>query len=381
MHATPSTPDPLAHARSPRQIVLCVGPGGVGKTTTAATLALAAAARGRRVLVVTIDPSRRLAQALGFESGSARPGDELVVDSPELRGGGGSLHALLLDGRVVFDRLVRAYAPSPAAARAILDNPIYQATTEGLGGALEYAAIAQLQLLHAEGRYDLIVLDTPPTANALDFLAAPERIHELVQNPAIRLLTGGGKLGGKLLGIGNGLVLRTLSTIGGGDFLQDLGAFLRDFAEVLEAYRSRAGDFQALLTSPVTGVILTTVTSPFSVREALRFLGVLRERALRLDGVVLNRIMPPSPPLPAAALLRPALAAQLPGEAVEPALLALADAYAGLRAEGEQSLAAAQTIAEAYPELPIWALPRREPPPTGLLELHELGRLFVAMRA
>lgn len=380
MHATPSTPDPLAHARARRRIVLCVGPGGVGKTTTAATLALAAARRGQRVLVVTIDPSRRLGQALGFESGSARPGDELEVESPEVKAAGGSLTALLLDGRVVFDRLVRAYAPTPAAAQAILKNPIYQATTESLGGALEYAAIAQLQLLYAERRHDLIVLDTPPTANALDFLAAPERIHELVQNPAVRILTGGGKLGGKLLGIGNGIVLKTLATIGGGDFIADLGAFLRDFAEVLEAYRSRAGDFQQLLASPDTGVILTTSASPFSVREALHFITVLRERDLRVDGVILNRILPPFPPMPAAEILRPALAEQLDPTVLAPTIDAMAAAYAGLRAEGEQSLAAAQAIASAFPDLAIWALPRREPPPTGLADLAQLGQLFIQMR-
>ncbi|MEZ4382688.1 MAG: ArsA-related P-loop ATPase [Nannocystaceae bacterium] len=376
MPAIPSTPDPLARAQ-PRSIVLCVGPGGVGKTTTAATLALQAACRGQKVLVVTIDPSRRLGQALGFENAPA--GTELAVDSPDLEGTGGSLHALLLDGRVVFDRLVAAYAPSQATAQAIVQNPIYRATTENLGGALEYAAIAQLQLLHAERRYDLIVLDTPPTANALDFLVAPERIQELVNNPATRLLTGGGRLGSRILGIGNGIVIKTLSTIGGGDFVRDLGEFLRDFSEVLEAYRNRAGDFQELLASPAAGVILTTSASPFSVREAVNFLGVLRGRGLRLDGVVLNRVLPPFAPLPALDLLRPPLERQL-GDAVDPALERIVAAYAGLRAEGEHSLAAVRLIREAFPELPIWALPRQEPPPTALRDLHRLGGQFVAMR-
>ena len=352
MPAIPSTPDPLARAQ-PRSIVLCVGPGGVGKTTTAATLALQAACRGQKVLVVTIDPSRRLGQALGFENAPA--GTELAVDSPDLEGTGGSLHALLLDGRVVFDRLVAAYAPSEETAAAIVKNPIYRATTENLGGALEYAAIAQLQLLHAEGRYDLIVLDTPPTANALDFLVAPERIQELVNNPATRLLTGGGRLGSRILGIGNGIVIKTLSTIGGGDFVRDLGEFLRDFSEVLEAYRNRAGDFQELLASPAAGVILTTSASPFSVREAVHFLGVLRGRGLRVDGVILNRVLPPFAPLPALELLRPPLARQL-GDQADAALERIVAAYAGLRAEGEHSLAAVRVIHEAYADLPIWAL-------------------------
>ncbi|MCA9635325.1 MAG: hypothetical protein KC420_04755, partial [Myxococcales bacterium] len=206
------------------------------------------------------------------------------------------------------------------------------------------------------------------------------RIGELVNNPATRLLTGGGKRGSKILGIGNGIVLKTLAKIGGGDFLTDLGAFLRDFSEVLEAYRSRAGDFSELLTSADCGVILTTSASPFSVREALQFLGVLVERGLRVDGVILNRVLPPFAPLPASELLRPALVHQLGEAACEPALARITRAYAGLRAEGERGLEAVRAIAQAFPDLRIWALPREEPPPTSLDDLHRLGQLFVALR-
>ncbi|MGB1016473.1 MAG: ArsA family ATPase, partial [Nannocystaceae bacterium] len=260
-------------------------------------MALAAARGGRRVLVVTIDPSRRLAQALGF-AGSVQPGVELPVQTPALANTKGSLHALLLDGQVVFDRLVAAYATDAAQAKRIVHNPLYKTMTEHLGGALEYAAIAQLRLLHREGRYDLIVLDTPPTANALDFLQAPERIQELVTNPAIRLLTGTGKLGSRLLGVGNGLVLKVLAAMGGGEFVRDLGIFLRDFSVVLDQFHRQAGDFQALLTSETTGAFLVTSAATFSVREAVAFLGVLHERSLRVDGVVLNRVTPPFEPFP-----------------------------------------------------------------------------------
>ena len=177
-----STTDPLAFAAA-RRVVLCVGPGGVGKTTCAAALALGSAQRGRRVLVVTIDPSRRLAQALGFHStGAGTPiegGTPVAVELPpnQAPGGrpGGSLHALWLATEQVFAELVRTYAETPAAADAILHNPIYKAMAANLGGALEYAAMAKLQLLHAARSYDLIVLDTPPTANAIDFLTARDR--------------------------------------------------------------------------------------------------------------------------------------------------------------------------------------------------------------
>lgn len=371
---TEKTPgsDPLSVA-APRRVVLCVGPGGVGKTTCAAALALSAARRGKKVLVVTIDPSRRLAQALGQDRAVA--GTELPVPLPG--GGGGSLHSLLLATEVVFDRIVRAYAASPAAAQQITANPIYRAVAENLGGALEYAAMAQLQILHAEGRYDLIVLDTPPTANAIDFLSAPERIHELATNPATRLLTGGGKLGARLLGVGNGLVLKALSAIGGGEFIAELGAFLRDFAGVIGAFQQRAGDFLSLLTSRDTGVVLATSASPFSVREALDFLRVLHDRGLRVDSVVLNRVLPPFPQAPSREALRAALAEQVEPAVLEDSLVRVESAYAGLRTQGEQSVAAGQSLSRAYPQIPLWLLPLRDPAPTSVEDLAELVAQFV----
>ena len=379
-----STTDPLAFAAA-RRVVLCVGPGGVGKTTCAAALALGSAQRGRRVLVVTIDPSRRLAQALGFHStGAGTPiegGTPVAVELPpnQAPGGrpGGSLHALWLATEQVFAELVRTYAETPAAADAILHNPIYKAMAANLGGALEYAAMAKLQLLHAARSYDLIVLDTPPTANAIDFLTAPERIHELASNPAARLLTGGGRLGARLLGIGNSLVLRTLSSLAGSSFITELGAFLRDFSGVLAAFQARAGDFQSLLRSPDTGVVLATSASPFSVREALDFLAVLHERGLRVDSVVLNRVLPPFPPAPPLAAISAALAGQLAEPVLSDSVARLAATYAGLVAQGQQSLDARAALARAYPKLPLWLLPQREPPPTSLADLHELVTLFV----
>ena len=379
MPPTLSTTDPLAFAAA-RRVVLCVGPGGVGKTTCAAALALGSAQRGRRVLVVTIDPSRRLAQALGFHS-AVDGGKPQFVPLPGGDAGGGSLHALWLASEPVFAELVRAYAATPQAAADILRNPIYKAMAENLGGALEYAAMAKLQLLHAARQYDLIVLDTPPTANAIEFLSAPERVHELATNPAARLLTGGGKLGARLLGIGNSLVLRTLSTLAGSGFITELGAFLRDFSTVLAAFQARAGDFQSLLTSPDTGVVLATSASPFSVREALDFLAVLTERGLRVDSVVLNRVLPPFPPAPPAPALRAALASQLsPGtdsDVLEDSLARILAAYEGLGAQGQQAVQARAALVGAYPRLPLWLLPQREPPPTSLSDLQDLVAQFV----
>ena len=383
MPSTLSTTDPLAFAAA-RRVVLCVGPGGVGKTTCAAALALASARRGRKVLVVTIDPSRRLAQALGFPSEAAAIAGTGTVAAglPQpvaLPGGAGegSLDALWLATEQVFAELVRTYADTPAAAEAILRNPIYTAMARNLGGALEYAAMAKLQMLHAARSYDLIVLDTPPTANAIEFLSAPERVHELATNPAARLLTGGTRLGARLLGIGNSLVLRTLSTIAGSNFLTELGAFLRDFSTVLAAFQDRAGDFQSLLTSPDTGVVLATSASPFSVREALDFLAVLQTRGLRVDSVVLNRVLPPFPPPPPTDALRAAIAAAVPEAVLEDSLARIAAAYAGLGAQGQQAVQARAALAQRHPNLPLWLLPQREPPPTSLTDLQELVAQFV----
>ncbi len=241
--------------------------------------------------------------------------------------------------------------------------------------------MAKLQLLHAARQYDLIVLDTPPTANAIEFLSAPERVHELATNPAARLLTGGGKLGARLLGIGNSLVLRTLSTLAGSSFITELGAFLRDFSTVLAAFQARAGDFQSLLTSHDTGVVLATSASPFSVREALDFLAVLHERGLRVDSVVLNRVLPPFPPAPPEPALRAALATQMSAgtdEAVlEDSLSRVIAAYAGLGAQGQQAVQARAALVGAYPRLPLWLLPQREPPPSSLSDLQDLVAQFV----
>ena len=233
--------------------------------------------------------------------------------------------------------------------------------------------MAQLRLLHDERRYDLIVLDTPPTANALEFLAAPDRVQELVTNPAIRLLTGTGSIGARVLGIGNKVVLKALGAVGGGRFIEELGAFLREFSVVLGAFRDRAGDFQELLSSPATGVILTTSASQFSVREALAFLEVLRQRHLRIDAVVLNRMIPAFPDPPAA----DAIASAVPGAEDPGAVAALLSSYRGIQIQGRRSLQAVESLASAYPKIPVWALPRREPPPNSLAELSQLAGQFI----
>jgi anion-transporting ArsA/GET3 family ATPase len=255
----------------------------------------------------------------------------------------------------------------------MLENPIYRATVTHLGGALEYAATAQVHLLHAEHDYDLVILDTPPTANAIDFLDAPEQIVEVASNPAARFLAGSGRVGMRFLGLASGVMLRAFEAIGGGRLVGDLGRFLADFGEILAEFQRRAGHVADLLVSPKTGVVLATAATDFSVREALAFLEVLRDRGLRVDGVVLNRVDPPLPPAPPPELLRPALRAQLgvaPADAILPDLVAI---YADVRRQSERAREVQRELERRVPDVPVCTLPRIDPPPTTLAELLEMG--------
>lgn len=346
-----------------RRLVLCVGPGGVGKTTCAAALGLHAAGLGRKVVVVTIDPSRRLAQALGFEANS--PG-ELV---PVVREPGIHLDALALDGAKVFDSIVRGNASSPESAERILSSRMYQATARRLSGALEFAAMARVQMLVDAGEHDLIILDTPPTANAIDFLEAPSRVRELINNPGARLIAGTGRLGARILGMGSSMLSKTLERIAGGQFLGDVGAFLREFAEVLEEFHRRGGNFEQLLRSRATGVLLVTTASSFSVREAEEFLSQLAEYGLRIDAVVLNRIDPELPEPPARERLEAVLDAQARAE-----IERIWTAYAGARALGERTRRSIEAINSSRAGLRVFAASRHRDPPDTLPELRRLGR-------
>jgi anion-transporting ArsA/GET3 family ATPase len=353
-----------------RRVLLCMGPGGVGKTTVAAALGLAAARQGRRVVVVTIDPSRRLAQALGLDP---EQGHELGSVVPVRAPGGIGLDCLMLDTQRVFDEIVRVYSRDAAAAQAMLGNPIYQATAQHLGGALEYAATARVHMLHAEGRYDLIVLDTPPTANALDFLDAPVRIQELMSNPAARFLAGTGRLGIKLMGLGGGVLLKTFEAMGGGTFIAELGGFLKEFGAVLGEFQRRAGDLAELLRSVETGAVLATAATDFSAREAEAFIDVIVERGMRVDGIVLNRVLPTLSPLPPPAALRAAVAGEVGEAGADAAVEAVAAAYQGARVQSERAHRIWTHLRERYPAVPVALLARRDPPPAELHELVEMG--------
>jgi len=276
------------------RILICVGSGGVGKTTTAATLALAAARRGKRTLVLTIDPARRLANSLGL----AELGHEVQQVDPALvretaPSQTGELHAMMLDQKKAFDAMVARHAKDPTAVRRILENPVYAQISGSLAGALEYAAMTQLHEFDRTGNWDLIVVDTPPTAHALDFLDAPRKLGEAIDSPAIewfRRLQGHGGSRWSLVGKTGAFVLKRLAKFVGSKFIDDLGVFFTEFNDILGGFRQRAEETFALLREPRVGFVLVASPEPMAVREALAFHERLIQAGMPFVGFVVNKV-------------------------------------------------------------------------------------------
>ena len=283
-----------------RKILVCVGSGGVGKTTTAASLSLAAARRGKRTLVLTIDPARRLANSLGLASLGH---NVQQVDPALVRRGApsqtGELHAMMLDQKQAFDEVVQRHAKDPAAVKRILANPVYAQISGSLAGAQEYAAMAKIHDFDRAGGWDLIVVDTPPTAHALDFLDAPKKLSEAIDSPAIewfRKLQGGAGGGGwSLVGKTGGFVLKRLAKFVGTKFIDDLGVFFTEFNDILGGFRQRAEETFALLRQPRVGFVLVASPEPMAVREALAFHERLIAAQMPFVGFVVNRVYPSRP--------------------------------------------------------------------------------------
>lgn len=279
-----------------KRILVCVGPGGVGKTTIAAALGVVAARAGRRTLVATIDPAPRLADALGVPELSAEP-RRLADEALRALGvsPGGTLLAARLDTAAAFRRLVERQVAEPAMRARIFDNPIYVQITSTLTGSQEYAAMLALHDLHETGRYDLIVLDTPPTAHALDFLDAPRRIAAAITSPAIqwfaRVPASGRRLSWRRLREGPAIVLRRFGKLVGSQFLDDLGAFLLDFRDVLAGFLTAAHAIEALLRRPDSAFLLVLAPEVPAVNEALFFSTRLRSAGVPHEGFVVNRVL------------------------------------------------------------------------------------------
>jgi anion-transporting ArsA/GET3 family ATPase len=286
------------------RIVVCCGSGGVGKTTTSAALAVRAADRGRRTAVLTIDPARRLAQALGLTELGNEPGRVAGVptDAAGNDGRAGELHAMMLDMRRTFDEMVQTHS-TPDRADKILANPFYQTISTSFSGTQEYMAMEKLGQLAAAGEWDLIIVDTPPSRSALDFLDAPQRMSNFLDGRMIRLLSSPARAGGrglrKVLGAGFSLFAKAVSTILGGQLLADASAFVQAFDTMFGGFRERATATYALLRSPGTAFVVVAAPEPDALREAAYFVDRLRTEDMPLAGLVLNRTHPVLAPLSA----------------------------------------------------------------------------------
>jgi anion-transporting ArsA/GET3 family ATPase len=277
-----------------RRVVICCGSGGVGKTTTAAVVALEGARRGRNAVVVTIDPAKRLANALGLDrlADAATEIDRARWDpdgdAPQL----GRLSALMLDTKSTFDQLITRNAASEDQARRILDNRFYRNVSSALGGTQEYMAMEKLHELHDEGGFDLIVVDTPPTRHALDFLDAPKRLIRLLDNRIFRLLMMPTRAYLRVASVAVQAFLRTVSRVVGTEVVEDVVAFFRAFEGMEEGFRERAQAAEALLSDESTAFVLVSSPRRDAVDEATFFAERLSDHRQHVEALIVNRVHP-----------------------------------------------------------------------------------------
>ena len=326
-----------------RSVIICAGSGGVGKTTTSAALALGLAAQGKRVAVVTIDPAKRLANALGLDELGNEP---MRVDPRRLAGHGveitGELWAMMLDAKRTFDELIERLAPDEATRDEVLSNRIYQQLSGAVAGSQEFTAVAKLYDLHRSGHFDVLVLDTPPSRNALDFLDAPDRLTGFFEGRALRVFLAPTGLAAKVVGRGTGVVFGVLKRLTGVDLLQDLSVFFKALGGLIDGFRERAEGVKKLLGDPGTTFLIITSPEREPVDEAIFFHGKLLEARMDFGGLVVNRVHPLDGG-PAEADL-PALE-----KALGDATLAgkVAKAYAEERALGERDVASIARLRKA----------------------------------
>ena len=274
-----------------KRIVVCAGAGGVGKTTTSASIALGMAARGLKVAVLTIDPAKRLANSLGLpELGN----EERMVDPERFEEAGlevrGELWAMMLDAKRTWDEVIERHASDDKTRDAVLGNRIYQELSNAVAGSTEYMAMEKLYELHHEGRYDLLVLDTPPTRNALDFLDAPERLSRFVDSRSLQFFLRPGRLGLRVFGRGSGILFSVLKRVTGVDLLSDLSEFFASFGDMAQGIGERAERVGELLAARESTFLLVTSPQRDAIDESVFFRRRLREAKLPFGGAVVNRL-------------------------------------------------------------------------------------------
>ncbi|MFJ2759197.1 ArsA family ATPase [Nocardioides sp. NPDC087217] len=353
-------------------IIVCCGSGGVGKTTTSAALALRAAERGRKVVVLTIDPARRLAQSMGIERLDNTP-------RPVPGIGPGRLDAMMLDMKRTFDEVVESQA-SPEKAQQILNNQFYIALSSSFAGTQEYMAMEKLGQLYRDafahnggnGDYDLIVVDTPPSRSALDFLDAPERLSSFLDGRFIRLMLAPAKGPVRLMSAGINIVTNALKKVLGGQMLTDLQTFVTALDTVFGGFRQRAQETYALLQADETAFLVIAAPEPDALREAAYFVERLSGDRMPLQGLVVNRAtLPDDASLTAAAA--GAASERLPDAPLTAGLLRL-HADRALLVERQNQLR--ERFAVAHPQVPTAVVPALPGDVHDLDGLREIGRLL-----
>ena len=289
--------NPISELVAKKEVIVCAGAGGVGKTTTAAAIAMQAAIEGKRAAVLTIDPARRLASSLGLKELSSEPTKvsprKFATAGIEVKG---ELHALMLDTKSTFDKVVTRYAPSPEQAQRIINNRFYKNISGTLSGTQEYMAMEKLYELHADGGFDVLVIDTPPTRNALDFLDAPKRMNDFFESRVLRwFLMPYMKAGGGLMKVANVAAmtfLKVVKRIVGTEVLEDTAEFFGNLEGMYEGFKQRARDVANLLQSDATSFVVVTSPAEDSVTEATFFASRLNESGLPFGALVVNRVHP-----------------------------------------------------------------------------------------
>jgi anion-transporting ArsA/GET3 family ATPase len=366
------------------RIIVCCGSGGVGKTTTAAALGLRAAAQhSRNVVVLTVDPARRLAQSMGLTSLDNIPRPVPGVSGPD----GGSLHAMMLDMKRTFDEIVEQHA-DPDRAAQILANPFYQSLSSGFSGTQEYMAMEKLGQLRRSDTWDLIVVDTPPSRSALDFLDAPQRLSRFLDGKLLRLLTAPAKVGGRaylrFLNAGFGVVTGALTKILGAQVLRDAQTFVSALDTMFGGFRERADYTYQLLRAPGTSFLVIAAPEPDALREASYFVERLAAEGMPLEGLVLNRLHElPAARLSAARSLAAAETLQAADDGAQDGAGGHALAVAALRLHaGRMELAAserrlAEHFTAAHPHIPVVRIPAQPEDVHDLDGLAAIGENFL----
>ncbi len=273
-----------------KRVVIVAGSGGVGKTTASAALALGLAASGKRVAVVTIDPARRLADSLGLEELGNEPRQ---VDAALLEGHGiemgGELWAMMLDPKATFDDLIVTLSPDAATREEVLGNRIYAQLSSAIAGSQEFSAVAKLYDISRSEQFDVVVLDTPPSRNALDFLDAPDRLTDFFEGRALKLFLVPTGIAARVMGKGTSVVFAILKRLTGVDLLDDVAQLFRALGGLIDGFRERAVAVKALLADPATTFLIVTSPEREPVAEAIFFHGKLREAGMRFGGLIVNR--------------------------------------------------------------------------------------------